>query len=98
MSDYQEGLEEGIKIGKEEAAARIAELEARVAELEEENKIIGDLIDEIGNVFNNTAQKILTASVKSSAELKGRKQKPGWVCPNNTPGCVKNCGNYGCGN
>ena len=28
MSDYHEGLEEGIKIGKAEAAARIAELEA----------------------------------------------------------------------
>jgi|GEM_PF-4198080 len=28
MSDYHEGLEEGIKIGKAESAARIAELEA----------------------------------------------------------------------
>jgi hypothetical protein len=28
MSDYHEGLEEGIKIGKAEAADRIAELEA----------------------------------------------------------------------
>ena len=21
-----------------------------------------------------------------------------WNCPINTPGCAKNCGNYGCGN
>ncbi len=33
MSDYHEGLEEGIKIGKAEAAARIAELEAALRKL-----------------------------------------------------------------
>jgi hypothetical protein len=32
MSDYHEGLEEGIKIGRAEVQARIAELEARVTE------------------------------------------------------------------
>lgn len=25
-------------------------------------------------------------------------QFAGWECPINKPGCVKNCGNYGCGN
>ncbi len=33
MSDYHEGLEEGIKIGKAEAAARIAELEAALRDV-----------------------------------------------------------------
>ena len=34
MSDYHEGLEEGIKIGRAESAAEIARLRVRVAELE----------------------------------------------------------------
>lgn len=37
MGDYHEGLEEGIKIGKAEATARIAELEELVAHLAEMN-------------------------------------------------------------
>ena len=34
MSDYHEGLEEGIKIGRAEAAHRIAELEAALRHIE----------------------------------------------------------------
>lgn len=35
MSDYHEGLEEGIKIGKAESADRIAELEAALQSIVE---------------------------------------------------------------
>lgn len=34
MSDYHEGLEEGIKIGRAEAQDRIAKLEAALQEIE----------------------------------------------------------------
>ena len=39
MGDYHEGLEEGIKIGKAEAASRIERLERDFARAEEEMKI-----------------------------------------------------------
>jgi len=42
MSDYHEGLEEGIKIGRAEAQDRIAELEAARADALEEAARIAD--------------------------------------------------------
>ena len=45
--------------------------------------------------FGETARVALKGK-KYDALIKKHKSK--WVCPNNTPGCLKNCGNYGCGN
>ena len=48
-------------------------LQARVAELEKENEIMADLIDVIGNAFNDAGQKIFTEIAKARAALKGKK-------------------------
>ena len=52
-------------------------LQARVAELEKENEIMADLIDVIGNVFNNAGQTIFTEIAKARAALEGKKDEPG---------------------
>lgn len=83
MSDYHEGLEEGIKIGRAEATARIAELEGAV-------KLALLCIDADDAI---AAHSVLTDATATKATGKVK-----WKCPNNSPGCTKNCGNYGCGN
>ena len=49
-------------------------LQARVAELEKENEIMADLIDVIGNAFNNAGQTIFTEIAKARAALEGKKE------------------------
>ena len=66
----------------------IAALQKRVAELEGAVRTAAECID--------ADDTIAARGFLSDVLIK--KHKPKWVCPNNTPGCLKNCGNYGCGN
>ena len=63
-------------------------LQKRVAELEGALQTAAECIDADDAIG---AHNILAAALEKKRKLR-------WVCPNNTPGCVKNCGNYGCGN
>ena len=73
----------GPVLTPDEAAA----LQKRVAELEGAIRTAAECIDADDTI---AARGFLDVLIK--------KYKPKWVCPNNTPGCLKNCGNYGCGN
>jgi hypothetical protein len=55
----------------------------------ENQKLALDLIAVLGQWHDNDQQNV-------TSKEKSDEQK--WECPINYPGCVSNCGNYGCGN
>ena len=86
MSDYYEGLEEGIKIGRAEQAAEIAHLRAHVAELEVALKDAAASVKEWGayasaylqdkwDLPGEVARYIAIAEGKNAVALKGKKDE-----------------------